>query len=184
MPATFPGYTAPSDLVIDAGVLRYGSPTYSSATPFGTSRDGFTFDDGRTIRHVPFDGGHAPIQGLSRNTDYQAKLTGKFLTITGPNMMVFNPGSTSDGSTGANAITMKKAGQLFQTGDYGTDLWWIGRQQADGTLFLVHFPVFLVDKYTIVSKHNDEWLIETSILAVLATGSDPQSAPFTQVFAS
>lgn len=184
MPANFPGYTAPADLVIDAGLLRYGNASYSAATPFGTSRDGFTFDDGRAIRHVPFDGGHAPIQGLSRNTDFQSKIKGKFLTITPANMLQINPGSTSDGSSGSNTLTMKKAGVLFASGDYGTDLWWIGRQQVDGTLFLVHFPLFLVSKYSIVSKHNDEWLIDTEILAVLPTGSDPQACPFTQVFAS
>lgn len=184
MSATFPGYTPPTDLVIDAGVLRFGNASFSTATPFGTSRDGFNFDPGMTTREVPYDGGHAPYQGLARITEWNSTLKGKFLTVTPANQLAFSPGSSSDGSSGSNVITMKKAGNLFQSGDYGTHLWWIGRQQTDGTLFLIHFPLFYVGKWTIVSKHNDEWLIDTEIRAVLPTGSDPQLCPFTQVFAS
>lgn len=184
MTATFPGYKPPTDLVIDAGVLYYGNADPTLATAFGTTRDGFTFDTGMETRDVPFDGGHSPFEGLSRITAWNATLKGKFLTITAANMLLFNPGSASDGSSGNNVLTMKKAGNLFQSADYISHLWLIGRQQVDGTLVRVHFPLAYAASMQIVTKHNDEWLVDTTIKAVLPTGSDPQECPFFYDFAS
>ena len=182
--AVFPGYPPPADLVIDAGVLYYNNSDYKLATAFGTTRDGITFDPGMETREVPYDGQHTAYEGLGRIISWNTVLSGKIITVTPASRLATNPGSSSDGSAGANTITMKKAGNLFQTGDYGIHLWWIGRQQVDGTLFMRHFPLFYVSKYTVSGKHNNEWEVDLSIKAVLPAGSDPQACPFTEVFAS
>jgi hypothetical protein len=176
MPSVFPGYVPPANLVIDAGVIYTGA--VEPDTPVGTTRDGAAFDHGMDVRQVPYDGGHARYQGLDRITDWKPTLKAKFLTVTPDIIALFNPGSVADAGSPVNTITFKNAGQLFQTADYGVNLWLIGRQQVDGTLVRIHFPLFIATKHSIATKHNDEWLNDATLEPVLPAGSDPQLCPF------
>ncbi len=190
MPATFPGYVPPSNVVIDAGVLYLttdGLPLASNGSnkaPFGASVGGFTFDPGFTTRAVEYDGKHTRMQGLDRITEWASVLKGKLVEITAPNMLRYNPGASSDGSSGTNTLTMKAAGVLFQATDYLKHLYLIGRQQVDGQLVRVHFPLALCVKYQIVTQHNNEWQVDAQFDAVLPAGSDPQACPFVYEFLS
>src|SRR5574337_953607 len=125
----FPGYVKPSDLMIDAGVL------YVGATPagMGATRGGIKFDPGATMRNVPFDGKTTDIAGLDRITDYNAKITGKMIDLSGPSLQQLHPGSTSSDSGSEHIVTPIDATVMLSAGDYLTDVTWIGRAQTGGS---------------------------------------------------
>ena len=171
----FPGYVKPSDLMIDAGVL------YVSATPagMGATRGGIKFDPGATMRNVPFDGKTTDIAGLDRITDYNAKITGKMIDLSGPSLQQLHPGSTSSDSGSEHIITPIDATVMLSAGDYLTDVTWIGRAQSGGTIE-VNFPFAIVEKYSIAGTDKAEGEIDVSIKAVLgASETNLNACPFT-----
>ena len=170
----FPGYSAPTAFVIDAGVLLVGS------TVIGSTLGGIKFDDGKVYRHVEFDGKTTDIAGLHRITEYNATLSGQLLDLTDAAISRYNPGSTSDGSAN-NLFTMKPAREFLVTGDYLTNVKFVG-QQSDGSneTFVITFPRALVEKVSFKTNDKNEGLIDIVIKAVLDIGAtDLELAPFT-----
>lgn len=170
----FPGYVAPTAFVVDAGVLLLGS------TPIGASRGGIAFDPGITYRHVEFDGRTTEIAGLHRIVEYNATLKGEFLDLSDAAIARYFPGSTSDGSSN-NLFTMKSARDFLVTGDYLTNLKFVG-QQSDGATenIIITFARCLVKEPSFKTNDRDEGLFSVTFQAVLdINASDLEAAPFT-----
>jgi len=173
----FPGYTAPTDLIIDSGALFVG------VTPVGMSpsRGGITFDPGMVVRTVPFDGETTGVAGLQRITEYTSKFSGKLLDCSTASLMRLNPGSTSSDSGSDHIVTPKDATVMFVDGDYLKMVTWKCRRMSGGT-HIVTFPVAYVEKYKLASTDKSEGEYDVSIVAVLAigsTGTALNACPFT-----
>lgn len=170
----FPGYSAPAAFVIDAGVLLVGS------TAIGATRDGMKFDPGITYRHVEFDGKTTDIAGLHRIVEYNATMAAQLLDLSDAAIGRYNPGSSSDGSAN-NLFTMKAARSFLVTGDYLTNVKFVG-QQSDGAAenIIITFARALVEKVSFKTNDRDEALIDIVIKAVLdVNATNLEAAPFT-----
>lgn len=170
----FPGYSAPSAVVLDAGVLMVGS------TVIGATRGGMTFDPGMQLRHVEFDGKTTDIAGLHRIVEWNATISGDVLDTTDAAIGRYFPGSTSDGSSD-NLFTMKAARDFFVTGDYLTDFKFKG-QQTDGTTenLIITFARALVESASFKTNDRDEGVWTIKVKAVLdINAADLEAAPFT-----
>lgn len=170
----FPGYSAPSAFVLDAGVIMVGS------TVIGATRGGMTFDPGIEYRHIEFDGKTTDIAGLHRIVEYNATISGEMLDLTDAAISRYFPGSSSDGSSN-NLFTMKAARDMLVTGDYLTNLIWKG-QQSDGTAenLIITFARALVQDVSFRTNDRDEGLVSVTFKAVLdVNASDLEAAPFT-----
>jgi hypothetical protein len=170
----FPGYSAPSAFVLDAGVIMVGS------TVIGATRGGMAFDPGMTLRHVEFDGKTTDIAGLHRIVEWNATISGDMLDTTDAAIGRYFAGSSSDGSAN-NLFTMKAARDFFVTGDYLSNLIWKG-QQSDGTAenLIITFARALVEKATFKTNDRDEGMWSVTFKAVLdVNASDLEAAPFT-----
>jgi len=175
MPSSFPGYVKPSQFAVDAGVI------YIGATPagIGATEGGLQWDPGTEYQHPEFDGMSAEIELLHRVVDYsKAKLSGDILDLTGVNVGRYQPGSTSDGSTGTNTITPIDAFTFFSAGAYLTDVTWILRR-SDNTTIRVFAAVALVKKFQLKTKPKKEGLASIEIVPVLAsTETDLSKCPY------
>lgn len=170
----FPGYTAPTAFVVDAGVFLVGS------TPIGATRGGMQFDPGVVYRHVEFDGKTTDIAGLHRITEYNATMTADMMDLTDAAISRYFPGATSDGSAN-NLFTMKDARDFLVTGDYLTTLKFVG-QQSDGATenLIITFPRALVQINNIRTNDKDESLVNVTFKAVLdVNASNLEAPPFT-----
>jgi len=171
----FPGYVAPTNLMIDAGVLYVGA----SPLGMGATRGGIKFDPGAEMRNVPFDGKTTDIAGLDRVTAYNAKFTGKMIDLSGPSLQRLNPGSTSSDSGSEHIITPIDATVMLAAGDYLTDVKWIGRAQTGGTVEVL-FAHAIVEKFSVSGTDKAEAEVDISIKAVLAaTETNLNACPFT-----
>lgn len=170
----FPGYTAPSAFVLDAGIIRVGS------TVVGATRGGMQFEEGKEMRHVEFDGKTTDIAGLHRITAYNTTMSGDFLDCSDAAIGRYFPGSTSDGSTD-NLWTMKAARDLFVTGDYLTNLQWVGQSSISGTeTMVITFPRAFVEQASFRTNDKDEGIWSVTFKAVLdVNATDLEAAPFT-----
>lgn len=162
LPATFP-----QDILLDSGALYTGAN--GSGVLLARTRRGMTFDPGRAIGLVGFDGERAPVQGLHHITEYKATIKGRLLQFNTNQYPIVEPGIQSmSGSTGGiNMIYyMQIASQLFAAGAYFSNLRWIFRR-ADLSFWQVRFGACLCEKYTIVSQDKDAAEIECSFAACL-----------------
>jgi hypothetical protein len=177
MTMTWPGNKVPSDVPIDVGIITVGAVTAAWAATEG----GLTWDAGKKVRHITWDGQSHHHVGLHRTTGYDAKLSGK-IKRGGPALMLdLEPGSSSDGSSGSdgNVISLLDARKPWTTGMYLTDVRFCVRQQ-DGFIMRVHMPKAFVEKYKLVTKDNDEgqWDIEI-VPAKPTTDTNSDTVPFT-----
>lgn len=175
MPSSFPGYVKPSQFAVDAGVI------YIGATPvgIGATEGGLQWDPGTEYHHPEFDGMSAEIETLHRVVDYSKnKLSGDILDLTGVNVGRYQPGATSDGSTGTNIITPIDAFTFFSTGAYLTDVSWILRR-SDNTTIWVFAAVALVKKFQLKTTPKKEGKASIEIVACLSsTETDLSKCPF------
>jgi hypothetical protein len=172
---TMPGYAVPDDAIVDVGVIAVGGVVAAWAATEG----GLTWDPGKKVRHVEYDGRSFEHANLLRVTGYDSKLSGK---IKRGFTLDFEPGSESDGSSGSdgNSVTLLEA-RLPEEGDCLTDVYYIGQQQ-DQVIFRIYMPLAYVKSYKMVTKDNDEATWDIEIVPVKSSESatsDPYSPPFT-----
>ena len=163
--ATMKDYVAPTNALIDAGVLYVGS----TPVGFGATKGGLTFDPADDYRQIEFDGRRHYIAGLDRKTGGRPVIKGKMLDATAASILRYEPGATSDGSTSINTITPKALGPSFVTGDYLTNvkLWCRGQS---GHVIRVVFPYALCVKRSLATTDNNEGEWDLEIEARLAPG--------------
>lgn len=166
--------TLPADCLLDSGVLFVGS------NPVGVSRGGLTFDPGRTIRNIPFDGQRSDVKGLDRVTKWDSKIMGTLLEFAATDIARDEPGSTSAVVGGVTTITPKGAGALFAGGDYLADVRLIF-ERSGGGYAAVYFAFGFVVKYGPL-KGNDnaeaEIPIEISARLAVAASADVSKCPY------
>jgi len=136
------------------------------------------------VRMVEFDGRSSEIEGMQRTIAYDAKLSGK-VKRGGPSMILdFEPGSSSDGSSGSdgNVVTLLDARSPWQEGDYLEDVYYIGRQQ-NLVMMWIHMPRAYVKTYKLATKDNDEATWDIELVPVLpASETNLNKVPFTYAF--
>lgn len=170
--AAYPGWntTFPNDIILDSGALWVGAN--GSGSLLGRSRGGLTFDPGRQIEAISFDGMRAEIEGLHHITAYNTMIKGKMLSF-GSNMLpVLEPGLQSASGSGivSTVYSMQGASQLFPTSAYGTDIRLIYRR-SDLSYVQARMHKWLCKKYTIVSKDKDAAEIEVEFHGLLDMSS-------------
>lgn len=164
----------PSDALLDSGVLYVGS------TPIGVSRGGLSFDPGRQVRNIPFDGKRSDVKGLDRITGWDAKISGTLLEFAGTDIARFEPGSTNATVSTTTTYTPKSAGTIFASGDYLTDVRLIF-ERAGGGYAAVYFAQGFVDKWGPLKGSDNaeaEIGIQISARAVVAAAADVPKPPY------
>jgi hypothetical protein len=168
----FPGYSKPTEYVFDAGIVQVGGTTAF------VSEGGVTFDPGVEIRHIEFDGMQSEYVGGHRIVGRRPTLSGRFKDLSAAAMLRYEPGSTSDGSTGSNTVTPKAGRDFFDTGDYLADVTFV-LNKSDGKAVRIVFDYALVTSYRIITPDKDEADVELTISGVLSASSALEDCPFT-----
>lgn len=177
MPVAFPAYpsTFATDILPDTGALYIGA-NGSNPPRLGITKGGLAFDPGRKITHVMPDGFRSPVKLLSRNTDFLAKISGKFVSAGTGNFTVLEPGISSAAGSGNVALifAMQQASLFYQPGSYVTNVRLIF-MRTDNSFFQVRFPAAICEKYKVTTKDKDIAELDVEFTAVLDTtvATDP-----------
>lgn len=175
---SFPGYTKPTEAMIDAGVLYLRSPDTSTLLGIGPSRGGLTFNPGREMRNVEFDGKTTDIEGLDRVLRYNSTLTGGLIDFSRKSLGYYEPGSTSSDSGSVSRIQPIAATAFLTAGAYLKDVLWISRNQ-DNRIKVIGFARALVSEYEVVGEQDNETIANVTIMAKLPSSvTDINQAPY------
>lgn len=174
----FPGYTKPTEAMIDAGVLYLRSPETSTLIGMGPSRGGLTFNNNREIRNVEFDGKTSMLEGVDRVLRYNPQLTGGLIDFSKKSLAYYEPGVTEGTSGSSTRLSPTDATVFLGTGAYLKDLLWISRNQ-DNRIKVVGFPRALVTEYEVVGEQDNETIANVTIEArIPASATDINVAPY------
>src|SRR5688572_5276840 len=139
----FPGYDKPEEYAVDAGVLKVGGTTVG----IGATVGGLTFEPGKEYRNVEFDGKTTDIAENDRVISYNSTISGDMLELSSAALMRYEPGASSDGSSGTNTITPIDATVFLAQGDYLTDVYFVLRR-SDNKTIRVRFAKALIQRYS------------------------------------
>jgi len=162
----FPGYTKPTEAMIDAGVLYIRNPDASNLIGMGPSRGGLTFNPGKEMRNVEFDGKTTDIEGLDRVLRYSSTLTGGLIDFSRKSLGYYEAGATSADSGSTARINPIGATEFLAAGAYLKDLLWISRNQ-DNRIKVVGFARALVTEYEVAGEADNETIANVTITARL-----------------
>lgn len=175
---TLSGYTdaLPDDVLLDSGVLYIGD------TPYAASVGGLKFDPQKEVRNIEFDGKRTAIKGLDRTVGFAPVLSGTVLNFPNDALDTLEPGATgvTDGAFGVTGLKPKRAGLLYETGDYLANVRCIW-ERGDGTYVQVRFPAALVQKWDVQGTDKEEAKIAVEIGARLdmgVSGTNIGDAPY------
>jgi hypothetical protein len=175
---SFPGYTKPTEAMIDAGVLYLRDPDTSNLIGMGPSRGGLTFNPNREMRNIEFDGKTSMIDGLDRVLRYNPQLTGGLIDFSRKSLGYYEPGSSSADSGSSARISPIDATVFLEAGAYLKDVLWISRNQ-DNRIKVVGFPRALVIEYEVVGEQDNETIANVTIEArVPRDATDINEAPY------
>lgn len=175
---SFPGYTKPTEAMIDAGVLYLRDPSTSNLIGMGPSRGGLTFNPNREMRNIEFDGKTSMIDGLDRVLRYNPQLTGGLIDFSRKSLGYYEPGSTSGDSGSSARVSPINATVFLEAGAYLKDVLWISRNQ-DNRIKVVGFPTALVTEYEVVGEQDNETIANLTIEArVPRDATDINVAPY------
>lgn len=160
----FPGYTKPTEAMVDAGVLYLRDPNTTNLIGMGPSRGGLTFNPNREMRNVEFDGKTSMVDGLDRVLRYNPQLTGGLIDFSRKSLGYYEPGSTSADSGSSARITPIEATAFLEAGAYLKDVLWISRNQ-DNRIKVIGFPRALVTEYEVVGEQDNETIANVTIEA-------------------
>jgi hypothetical protein len=174
----FPGYTKPTEAMIDAGVLYLRSPSSSALIGMGPTRGGLTFNPGGEMRNVEFDGKTTDIEGLDRVLRYNSTLSGGLIDFSARSLGYYEPGNVSAASGSSTMIKPIGATEFLAPGAYLKDVLWISRNQ-DNRIKVVGFPRGLVTEKEIVGEADNETIVNLTIKACLpAAATDINECPY------
>lgn len=175
---SFPGYTKPTEAMIDAGVLYLRSPDTSTLIGMGPSRGGLTFNPGKEMRNVEFDGKTTEIEGLDRVLRYNSTLSGGLIDFSRKSLGYYEPGSTSADSGSVTRIEPIASTVFLTAGAYLKDVLWISRNQ-DNRIKVVGFARALVNEYEVVGEQDNETIANVTIMAKLPSSvTDINQCPY------
>lgn len=174
----FPGYVKPTEAMIDAGVLYLRDPDSSNLIGMGPSRGGLTFNPGKEMRNVEFDGKTTDIELLDRVLRYNSTLTGGLIDFSRKSLGYYEAGSSSADSGSSSRISPIDATVFLETGAYLKDVLWISRNQ-DNRIKVIGFPRALVTEYEVVGEQDSETIANVTIMAKLpADATSINNAPY------
>lgn len=155
---TLPYYTQnlPDDVLLDTGVLLVGNQAW------GASQGGLTFDPGREMRNVPFDGKRSDVAGLDRITRWNSQITGQMLVFGPASLLRLEPGV----SVTSGVYTPADGGLLIAVGDL-LDTVKLAFQRGSGGVAVVIFDKGLVNTYTVAGQVDGEALVNVTVAARL-----------------
>lgn len=175
---SFPGYTKPSEAMIDAGVLYLSAPSAATLIGMGPSRGGLTFNPGKEMRNVEFDGKTTDIEGLDRILRYNSTLTGGLIDFSRRSLGYYEAGSSSADSGSTTRIDPLGATEFLAAGAYLKNVLWISRNQ-DNRIKVVGFARALVTEYEVVGEADNETIANVTITAKLPRDvTDINAAPY------
>lgn len=175
---SFPGYTKPTEAMIDVGVLYLRSPDTSTLIGMGPSRGGLTFNPNREMRNIEFDGKTSMIEGLDRVLRTNPQLTGGLIDFSRKSLGYYEPGLSSADSGSAARISPINATVFLGPDAYLKDVLWISRAQ-DNRIKVVGFPRALVTEYEVVGEQDNETIANLTIEArVPEDATDINVAPY------
>lgn len=152
----FPGWSAtlPTDILPNSGAIYLGAN--GSGLLLGRTVGGITFDPGRSVEPIKFDGLRAPVRGLHWITDYKAMIKTKLIQFSSTTFTDLEPGwASASGSAGVSTYyTLQQASTLFAPGSYLTDVRAIWKR-SDGSYFQIRMHYALVEKYTLAAKDKN-----------------------------
>lgn len=171
----------PNDILLDSGVLYLGS------SPIGVSRGGLTFDPGKEIRNIPFDGWKSPLKLLDRIVKVVPVITGKMLEFGGGDLPTYEAGATSTFTASgiSGVLTPKTAGLMFSAGDYVANLKLVferGMSTIAAPAYVeVVFPNAICRKYKLTGKDAEEAEVDVEFEARVdpsASGNSIFTSPY------
>lgn len=175
---SFPGYTKPTEAMIDAGVLYLRDPDTSNLIGMGPSRGGLTFNPNREMRNVEFDGKTSMIDGLDRVLRYNPQLTGGLIDFSRKSLGYYEPGSSSSDSGSSARVSPIDATVFLEAGAYLKDVLWISRNQ-DNRIKVIGFPRAIVTEYEVVGEQDNETIANVTIEArIPRDATDINEAPY------
>lgn len=168
------GYTAglPAATLLDVAVLWYntfgGTP---HPTKFGVSVGGLTFEPGREIRHIEFDGRRDEIEGLHRFVGRTGVISGTVLIEFPKHIPLVEPGIT-DATVGSITTWTPKASSTLWTPNthYLNNLRMVGTKPS-GTFVDVTFGRAYCRAFQWVGEDkNEQKLASIEFVSVLEDG--------------
>lgn len=152
----------PSDVIVGQGALFHDYLSH-----FGTNRGGLRFNANTERENLPYDGKKAPVAELDWDRFTDPKITGTFLQFIS-RIGTFEPGSVSAAGSGnvTTIYTPKVSGELYEAGDYITQLCWT-MPRLSGGFFRYRFPSAIVETYDIVQDDRNALLINATFGARL-----------------
>lgn len=169
------GYSANTkgDLLIGPGILMAGNVV------LGVSRGSFTFDPGKQIRNIDFDGKSSPMAGLDRIVAYDAKLSGVLLEWNEATLEMLEHGAALGAAvSGVQLLAPRDANTLF-TSD---NIWYVDNLRflmdlSDGTIASILFAKAAVESWSVKGAPGGEGELSVVFGARLA-GTDPDPCPY------
>ena len=162
---SFPGYTKPTEAMIDSGVLYLRDPDDGlTLVGMGPSRGGLTFNPNREMRNVEFDGKTSMIAGLDRVLRANPQLSGGLIDFSRKSLGYYEPGGDSGDSGSVGRVAPIDATVFLGSGAYLKDVMWVTRNQ-DNTITVVGFPRALVTEYEVVGEQDSEVIANLTIEA-------------------
>lgn len=174
----FPGYSKPTEAMIDAGVLYLRNPDASNLIGMAPSRGGLTFNPNKEMRNVEFDGKTSMIDGLDRVLRYNPQITGGLIDFSQRSLGFYEPGFAVGSSGSSTRVSPIDSSVFLGAGAYLKDLLWISRNQDD-RIKVVGFPRALVIEYEVVGEQDNETIANVTIEARLPrTATNIDQAPY------
>ena len=171
MPLT--GYTAnlPTDVLIDSGVLYFGSVV------IGVTDGAPKFDPKRNYHQVNFDGKHAPVRLLDRIIHDEAVISATLMEFGGAasgNQLAKLEGGATVATVGAVTTTTPVAsGTFMAAGAYVVDLRLLFQRGVAGTYAAIYMPFAICHKWDLQGMNKAEAKISCEFAGRidLATGN-------------
>lgn len=164
---------------IGAGFLYIGT------TPWGPSIGGYEFAEGKQYRILEADGLTTEKVGMRRITGWDVHIRGRLKDLSSEVLLAMQPGSTSDGSSGNNAVVQPDARVIFAEGDYLQDVRLIYKR-VDPDTGQTNFAAFvfglgIVENFTQAGEDSNEQIRNLDIKAVLPSAHSPNDCPYVEL---
>lgn len=176
----------PADLILEHGVVFRGD------TPIGVTVGGVSFDPGKEMRNVQYDGKKSDVVGLHRIDSYTPILSGSLIEFggdtTGDQIRTLEAGATGPAQTGGvdsaqgvvRTFTPKPAGTFFTESEYADDIRAVFEHGSGYVAIL--FPHAFVRKYgPIQGADKNEAKVPFEFVGCLSQDdavSDPGKCPY------
>lgn len=160
MPSAFDATATPRDILLDTAFL------YLGATPLGVTRGGPSYDPGKTLRNIDFDGKRSPIAGLDRVTGYAPTVSARLLQMGTADILRFEPGAAAVTAGSDTTTTPIDASTAIATGSLLTNLRIIWRRGGGG-YFQARFPKAICTRWSVGGGDNSEAEIDCTFEARL-----------------